>query len=134
MSRKMPQVREYMTLAPVTIAANCPLTTIRAMMRDYGVRHLPVKRNGDIVGIVSDRSVKSALAAGRGTLTAEDVMVTDPFWVTPDTELDLVVAEMAEEKYGSALVKDDWGNLLGIFTTIDACHALRQILETFYPE
>ena len=60
-------------------------------------------------------------------------MVRDPFTVAADTELDEVVAAMAEEKYGCALIHDDDGKLIGIFTTVDACRALRQVLETFYP-
>ncbi len=135
MSRKIPQVREYMTPAPHTIGAETPLGKIQELMREYRVRHLPVKKGKQVVGIVSDRSVKSALGSKEGSaLTAEDIMIPDPFSVTAHTELDQVAAEMAEEKYGCALVQDDAGKLIGIFTTVDACRALRQVLETFYPE
>lgn len=135
MHAKMPQVREYMTPTPHTIAAETPLPTVQELMRQHRVRHLPVKKGETLVGIISDRSVKSALGfEGKNTLTAEDVMIRDPFTVAPQTDLDEVVAAMAEEKYGCALIQDNDGKLVGIFTTVDACRALRQVLETFYPD
>lgn len=135
MPTKMPQVREYMTLTPHTIAAETSLQKVQELMRQYRVRHLPVKKGATLVGIISDRSVKSALgSAGENVLTAEDIMIPDPFSVAPQTNLDEVVAAMAEEKYGCALIRDDDGKLVGIFTTVDACRALRQVLETFYPD
>lgn len=135
MPTKMPQVREYMTPTPHTIAAETSLHRVQEIMREHHVRHLPVKKGESLVGIISDRSVKSALGfAGKNGLTAEDIMIRDPFSVAPQTNLDEVVAAMAEEKYGCALIRDDDGKLVGIFTTVDACRALRQVLETFYPD
>ncbi len=135
MQTKMPQVREFMTPTPHTIAAETPLHKVQELMHKHRVRHLPVKKDGALVGIISDRSVKSALGYSKeDVLTAEDLMIRDPFSVAPQTDLDEVVAAMAEEKYGCALVQDDDGQLVGIFTTVDACQALRQVLETFYPD
>lgn len=135
MPTKMPQVREYMTPTPHAIASETPLKEVQELMRQHRVRHLPVKKGEALVGIISDRSVKSALGStGENVLTAEDIMIPDPFSVSPQTDLDEVVAAMAEEKYGCALIRDDDGKLVGIFTTVDACRALRQVLETFYPD
>ena len=135
MSKKMPQIREYMTPTPHTIGADIPLKKAQEHMREFRMRHLPVRRDGHLVGIVSDRIINEALATPEGArLAVEDVMIPNPFHVEPQTPLDLVVAEMAEEKYGCALIQDASGKLLGIFTTVDACRALRQILETVYPE
>ena len=135
MSRKMPQIREYMTPVPHTVGSDTPLSKIQEFMSQYQVRHLPVRKGNDLVGIISDRSVKSALGSQRSELLrAEDVMIPEPFSVLPQTDLDQVAAEMAEEKYGCALVREESGKLIGIFTTVDACRVLRQVLETFYPE
>lgn len=131
MSEKMPQVRSFMTPTPYTVAVDTPVFHIRELMRERRVRHLPVKSGDEIVGIVSDRSVKSA--TDRDHLRAVDVMIPQPFWVSPETPLEEVAAAMAEEKYGCALVKESSGELVGIFTTADACRALRQVLQTFYP-
>lgn len=134
MIRKMPQVREYMTPSPHTIGGKTSLATVQKLMSEYRVRHLPVENDGRIIGIVSERGVRTALASGDvDVLIAEDIMIPEPFAVSADTRLDAVASEMAEDKYGSALVEDDTGRLVGIFTTVDACRALRQVLETFYP-
>lgn len=134
MKNPMPQVRQFMTPAPLTVEADVKLSQVREMMRTSNVRHLPVKSGEKVIGVVSDRSLKSAIGfPDSDRFTAKDVMISDPFTVSPETPLDEVVAAMAEEKFGSVLVRDDDGVLQGIFTSIDACRALRQVLETFYP-
>lgn len=131
MNLKMPRVREFMTPLPHTVGAEETLRKAQTLMKEYGVRHLPVKKDGKLIGIVSERNLKEALGSLNGALLKmEDVMIPDPFHVTPQTPLDEVAGAMAEEKYGCALVQEE-GRLIGIFTTVDACRALRQILETF---
>lgn len=135
MRHAMPQIRQFMTAAPLTVDANLQLKYVRELMKSSNVRHLPVKHESKIIGVVSDRSLKSALGfPNSDSFTAQDVMTNDPYTVTPETPLDQVVAAMADEKFGSVLVEDENGVLLGIFTSVDACRALRQVLETFYPE
>ncbi len=132
--KKMPQVRAFMTPLPQTVDGKMPLMQVHCLMRDMGVRHLPVKGPNGITGYVSERMVREALADRFGSvLTAEEIMSGNPFIVSPDTELDQIAAEMAEEKYSCALVEDTDGKLLGIFTTVDACRALRQVLKSEYP-
>ncbi len=132
--KKMPQVREYMTRAPHTIPAETTLRGAQTLMREYGIRHLPVKKGNKLVGILSESLLKVALSLPQvDSLLVEDAMIPDPTCVPPDTELDVVAAQMAEEKYGCTLVLEESGQLVGIFTTVDACRALRQVLETNYP-
>ncbi len=135
MIRKMPQVREYMTPMPHTIGAEQPLKKVQEMMQELRVRHLPVKKGGKLIGLISDRNVKEALVfSDKMQLTVEDVMISNPYHIPPEMNLSEVVAAMAEEKFGCAIIQEEEGNLIGIFTTVDACRALRQVLETIYPE
>jgi len=130
----MPKVREFMTQSPKSISAATPLGQVQQMMKAMEVRHFPVEIDGKLAGIVTERSVRAGLLAfDQNGLTAQDVMIPDPYIVTPETELDLVVAAMADEKYGSVIVQDEAGRLVGIFTTVDACRVLRQFLQTHYP-
>ncbi len=132
--KKMPQVRAFMTPVPQTVDRKTPLTQVSELMRKMQIRHIPVKGENGIEGFVSEKMVREALADRFGSvLTAEEIMIREPYVVAPETELDEIVAVMAEEKYGCALVEDREGKLLGIFTTVDACRALRQILEDHYP-
>lgn len=133
MTKRMPQVREFMTPMPHTVGSDQPLKVVQDFMREYRVRHLPVKKGGKLVGIVSDRNLKEVFGTAEGAgLKAEDIMMSDPFRVAANTPLVEVAAAMAEEKFGSALVEDDEGKLVGIFTTVDVCRALRQLLETSF--
>jgi acetoin utilization protein AcuB len=59
----------------------------------------------------------------------EDAMTSAPYTVSPDTPLDQVVAMMAEHKYGCAVVMQNH-HLVGIFTTVDVCRALSDLLHT----
>jgi len=131
----VPQVQQFMTRTPHTLGSDQPLKKALEMMTQYQIRHLPVRRAGKLIGLISERTLKEALGHPQGgKLTAEDVMLTETFCVAPQTPLDEVVAAMAEEKYGSALIEDEEGKLVGIFTTVDACRALRQILESRFSE
>lgn len=131
---RVPQVREFMTRTPHTVGADQTVSKVREMMHTHQVRHLPVKKGGVLVGMISERSVKDALTMPEWeSLKAEDIMTEKPFLVGPNTPLCDVAAAMAEEKYGSALVGENEGSLEGIFTTVDACRALRQILESMVP-
>jgi acetoin utilization protein AcuB len=60
-------------------------------------------------------------------LNLEDIMIPDPFVVTPETPVSQVVAVMMEEKYGCAIVQKN-EELVGIFTTIDALRILKGLL------
>jgi CBS domain-containing protein len=62
-------------------------------------------------------------------MTVEEAYTPDPYFTSPTTPLNEVVAHMAEKKFGCALVVDN-GKLVGIFTETDAYKALSELLET----
>lgn len=120
-------IREYMTPSPHTIGADQPLTVASEIMRAHKIRHLPVLRGGALVGILSQRDV--AMISGLPSVNPEEVQVEDAmshsiYAVRPETPLDEVAAEMAAHKYGAALVVDGRARVIGVFTTVDALHAL----------
>lgn len=128
MTSKLLKVRDYMTKSPYSIESSVSLDSARKQMKELNVRHLPVLAKGDVVGVLSERALNTALLLkGFESYTVADIMNPDPFLVEPHTPLDEVVAIMAEEKYGSVIVMEE-GKLVGIFTTIDACRVLREFL------
>ena len=58
-----------------------------------------------------------------------DVMVPNPYVVRPDTDLSEVVSEMAEHKFGSAIVQQSNGRVVGIFTAVDGLRAFGELLQ-----
>lgn len=59
----------------------------------------------------------------------EDAMMPDVFAVRPDTELATVVEAMAAEKYGCAPIQEKDGRVVGVFTTVDACRLLAELVK-----
>ncbi len=124
-------VGSVMTKDPQSIGPNEPLEAAREMIKKLRVRHLPVNWGGKPVGVLSDRDV--ALLADLCSMNfkntnVKEVMTPDPYCVGPETHLKDVVEEMADRKIGSALVVDETGKLVGIFTYTDALRTLAKCL------
>jgi acetoin utilization protein AcuB len=122
-------LERYMTRHPHTIRVDEKLETARKLMTSLGVRHLPVLDAGKLVGVVSDRDLKTAEKAADAAkkILVSDVFVEEPFAIDIDTSLFVVATTMAEKKLGSAIVLED-GKVAGIFTAVDACRALAEVL------
>jgi len=126
-------IRSVMTRYPYAIPADAPLLDARKLMLEHKLRHLPVVRDDDLVGLLSDRDIKLMLGPEFAypdprELRVEDVMVPDPYVVDEATALATVLRHMADAHLGAALVTRD-GELAGIFTAMDACRELAKILE-----
>ncbi len=128
---EIPTVRSVMHTPVFTIGAQQTLIEAAKRMRDHGCRHLPVLVGGRVRGILSDRDIDLVLSLPGidGTeLTVEEAMVTDPFTVSPDSNLADTLSEMATHKYGAAVVTDGQ-QVVGIFTTVDAMAAFAAFLR-----
>ena len=124
-------VRMYMTAQPHSIGANQTMDTAHALMRRHHFRHLPVLTGGRLVGILSDRDLNlmEALAdTDPKNVRVDDAMTTVTYAVSPETPLQEVVSNMAQHKYGCAVVMEK-DKLMGIFTTVDACRAFAEVLS-----
>jgi acetoin utilization protein AcuB len=123
---QFPTVRAYMSPTPHTIGRAQPLTVALRMMREHGIRHLPVLDGGRLVGLLSERDVflvESLPGTNPTDVRAEEAMVQGLLTTTPDAPLAEVVEAMVERKVGSAVVLE--GELaVGVLTTIDALRAL----------
>ena len=132
MSKAIPQIRKYMTTAPHTIGHDQTLAFAQNMMRELRIRHLPVLDGGRLVGVLTERDValiETLKDVDPKNVQASDAMSQQVYAVSPDAPLDTVAAEMAEHKYGSAVVMDN-GHVVGVFTTVDAMAALSELLQS----
>lgn len=131
MTRPIPRIARYMSTTPHTIGREQTLSTAHKIMREHRVRHLPVLEGGKLVGVISDRDlalIETLRDVDPAKVTVEDAMTQAPYTVSPDTGLDEVVSTMAEHRYGSAIILDN-GNVVGVFTTVDALTALEDLLK-----
>lgn len=130
---RIPLLKTEMTPFPWWVDIDEPLLAARELMRKHKVRHLPVKAEGKLVSVITDRDLKFALDPDLGlppreSLRVRDVCVYTAFIVDIDSRLDDVLETMAERKIGSALVTRD-GKLVGIFTSPDACRTLARMIR-----
>ena len=132
MTKSIPTIQKYMTAAPHSIGSDQTIATASQMMSSLQVRHLPVLRGGRLLGMITDRDVK-LIEGFRDVdptqLAVEEAMTEQPYTVEPDAPLDQVVSTMAEKKLGSAVILQNQ-KVVGIFTTVDACQALSELLQT----
>lgn len=124
-------VQQFMTRSPHTIGQDQTLTAAHRMMRDHDIRHLPVLEGGKLVGIVSQRDlliIESLKDVDPDMVKVSEAMSTEVYTVGPDTSVREIASEMATQKYGSAVVMDH-GQVIGVFTTVDALRVLYGLLE-----
>jgi len=134
---RSPQILAFMTPFPYSIDVEAPLGEAHAFLRQRRIRHLPVTRDGQLAGILTDRDIKLALGPDLGSppereLRVADVFQPETYVVDAGERLEDVATAMAERHVGSALVTRS-GKLVGIFTTTDACRALARVLRGQHP-
>ncbi len=123
-------IGDFMTPSPHTIGLKQSLAEARARMEQFGIRHLPVLDGGELRGILTERDIALVLStAGEdaSAMTAEDAMTPDPYTVGPEAPLQPVIQELAEKKYGAAIVVDG-ARVAGLLTVTDAMHLLSDLL------
>ncbi|HET9627668.1 MAG TPA: CBS domain-containing protein [Kofleriaceae bacterium] len=128
----MPSIDRYMTRQPWTTSAQSSLADAHELMHAHQIRHLPVLDAGALVGVMSERDIhllRSIAGVSLHETRVREAMSEPVYVVAPSAALDQVVATMSEHKYGSAVVVDAHGAVAGIFTTVDACSALSELLQ-----
>jgi len=127
--------REVVVLSPETTAAEA-----LAICRERRIRHLPVLEEGRLVGIISDRDLRSAAPAlgdpGRaealGEIRISEVMTSDVVSARPDDPIEEAANAMRERRIGCLPVVED-DALVGIVTSSDVMEALVQLMGAHEP-
>ena len=134
--KHIPLMKSVMTPFPYSIDSNATIREAQAMMADHGIRHLPVKNDGKLVSVITDRDIKLATHAtverNIGELRVRDLCVAEAYIVDLTERLDSVLLRMAQRHIGSVLVAKN-GKLVGIFTTTDACRNYGEYIRSLFP-
>ena len=112
---------EYMTNKPICIGPRDRLEDAQALMDAQKFHRLPVIENGQLIGILSERDIRSHLGYLKITLV-DAAMSSDPVTVTPTTSLEEVATLMLNRQIGGLPVVDN-GQLVGIITVSDMLRA-----------
>jgi len=135
------RAQDLMTPDPVTVTPEASITEVWDLMRERGVRHLPVVEGEALVGMLSDRDlarfdVGRLLTDGGQTLRREletpavNVMTADVVTVAPEAELAEVIDVLVDNRIGAvAVVRPETQELVGIVSYIDVLKAVRDWLD-----
>lgn len=124
-------VAEYTSRGPYAVGPGEPLGNARHLMEKYSLRELPVRAEGKIVGLLSERDLRlvwTLMHPPPVALAVEVAMKADPYTVESSTPLDEVARAMAARNVDTAVVLEG-GRVVGVFTSADAMYALADALE-----
>lgn len=119
------RTRDYMTPKPTSIGPRDRLEAAKALMDAEKFHRLPVIENDRLIGILSERDIRSHVGYLKTTLV-DAAMSPDPVTVTLETPLEDVAALMLNRQIGGLPVVDD-GKLVGIITTSDMLKAFLEL-------
>ncbi len=123
-------IADVMTRDPLTVDADLPLADARDRMSNDRIRHLPVVREGRVVGILSARDImlfEDFKALSSEQATVESAMTANPVFFGPSEPVGRVLEQMLKRDIGAVVVKDG-DALVGVFTDSDAVRLLRDVL------
>lgn len=129
-------VQNHMTRDPHVLPPDATAAQAARLMEEHRVHQLPVvDQNRNLIGIVTDRDVRSASgydASTRASLTVEEIMTPDPRQVSPAATLEEALAILCAERF-NALPVVGGGRLVGILTRSDILKAFSDLLGLHQP-
>ncbi len=130
-------INEIMHREPVTISPETKLFRAYEIMHEKNIRHLPVLENGKLVGIITDRDLRSATSKlaeipfQPGDEVSE-IMIKEVQTVHPLDPVDVAAKIMRENKIGCLPVMEN-NELIGIVTVTDMLDALLMLTGVHRP-
>lgn len=135
-------VEDIMTGNPMTVTETTTIAEAMNTMAEQGIRHLPVVRGEDVVGILSDRDfsslgvalvndvesyeqLRARLGQAVSALMSGGVVTADQ-----DSDVTDVVDLMLDEKLAALpVVESGTQRLVGIVSYVDVLKAARELFE-----
>ena len=133
------KVVDVMTTDPLTVTPVETIGQADELMNTNKIRQLPVVQGKDLIGIVTDRDIRSFLSGSllEGVEAREEalntkvreIMTTEPMTVSSDDDLQEAVELMIDEKIGGIPVVDEAEGLVGIVTYVDVLRCFLNRLQ-----
>ena len=135
-------VSRSMTRKVITINKEANVFEAQEKMARNRIRHLPVVNSeGRLIGIVTDRDIRSALPYGLfvepasesvkaklAELKIKDVMTAEPKTISPEYTIQDALLIIQDLRVGALPVVDENGNLKGILSVRDLLRAFINVL------
>jgi acetoin utilization protein AcuB len=106
-----------MTPEPASLTPDDTLAAAIALMETGDFRAVPIIANGKLVGVISDRDIRSCRQEPEGAKVGE-IMSRTPICISPDDSVNEAVRMLLAHKIGGLpVMRED--KLVGIITTTD---------------
>lgn len=132
----MNTVNQWMTKNPITIDGEASIIEAIHLMKEKGIRRLPVMQAGRFSGLITERMIKD-YTPGKATsldtwevhyllskTAVKEVMNPAPITVTPGTDLATAAQIILDHKLYGLCVVDGSGGLVGIMSVGDMLRAV----------
>lgn len=133
------KIADVMTHMPIAISNTDTIGRAEELMTTHAIRQLPVLEEGKLVGMITDRDLRSQLGGSllfdleaRAAALARPVneaMSAMPMSLLPDDNLQTAITLFIDEKIGGVPVIDNDNKLLGIVTYVDLMRCFLQRLQ-----
>ena len=129
-------VKNWMSKNVITIDANDSMQNATKLLKEHGIRMLPVMKKNRLVGIVTDRDLKKESASDATTLEihellyllseikVKEIMTKDPITVPPDYTAEETAQVLMDSKISGVPVVADNGQVVGAITQTDLFRVL----------
>lgn len=137
-------VKEWMAANPIVIDENTSIMKATQIMKEHGIRRIPVLRGNSLVGIVSDRDIKEAAPSKATTLDvhelyyllseikAKDIMTTDPIFLHENDSVEKAAVIMLENRISGMPVVSEGGKVVGMITQSDVFKVMISISGAYH--
>ncbi|SPQ01285.1 CBS domain pair family protein [Candidatus Sulfobium mesophilum] len=131
-------VSEWMTRRVFSVKPDDSISEVVKMIKEKGIKHVPVAEQGRLKGIVSDRDIKDYCPSKATSLDmyelhyllaktkVREVMKTKVFTTSPDIPIEGAAMALYDKDIGCLPVVDD-GKIVGIISDRDIFRALIDI-------
>ncbi len=133
-------VAKRMTPNPKIIEPSATIADASEMMRKFKIRRLPVVDNGQLVGIVTDRDLRSVSPSPATTLSifelnyllakmqVKDIMHKDVVTINVVATIEEAALAMSNHHIAGLVVVDDKGSVVGIITETDIFNSFVEVM------
>ena len=133
------RIRDIMSTNVVAVSEDTSIHDARKIMKAHKIRRLPVLKKDKLVGLVTERMLLEASPSPATALsihelhyllakmTVKDIMVRNPFTISPDMPAEEALQLGQEKGFGAFPIVED-GKLVGIATESDIVRIMTKIL------
>ena len=126
------KVKDVMHQGSTCVEPGTLVREIAKRMRDSDIGVIPVKADGQLVGIVTDRDITCRALANSGDvakITAKDVMTKDVVSCSQDDDVEIAIKVMESKQIRRLPVTDSHKTIIGMLSLGDISHKVSKNLS-----